>query len=239
MIYFLTSSTTIPNTNILNPKNDFIKELKRQLPNRALRGLFICSDPDTYEKTDKYGNLAKISFEEAGFCFDSFKMLDRRNIDLINELLMESDIIILAGGHVVTQNIFFEEIKLKQYIKEYKGVLVGISAGSMNSAEITYAHPERDGEATSKEFKKFIPGLGITKAMTLPHYDSIKDDILDGLRVFEDIAYPDSIGHKFYALEDGSYIYGYDGKEELRGEAYLIQDGTIKKINDINNAISI
>lgn len=239
MIYFLTSSTNIQNTNTLNPTNDFIQELKKHLPNKPLTGVFIASDPDNYEKTDKYGFLAKESFEDAGFCFNDFQILDRRNVSSLNELLTTADIIILSGGHVPTQNKFFNEIKLKEYIKDYKGVLVGISAGSMNSAKVTYSHPERDGEAVSTEFKKFIPGLGITNTMILPHYDIIKNDVLDGLRVFEDIAYPDSIGYKFYALLDGSYIYGYHGKEELRGEAYLIQDGTIKKINEINQTISL
>ena len=53
----------------------------------------------------------------------------------------------------------------------------------------------------------------------------IKDDVLDDLRVFEDIAYPDSYGHEFYALNDGSYIMREDGKTTLYGEAYMIKDG--------------
>ena len=66
--------------------------------------------------------------------------------------------------------------------------------------------------------------------MVLPHYQMIKDDVLDGLRVFEDIAYPDSIGREFYALCDGSYILSENGKETVYGEAYLIKDGQLGKI---------
>lgn len=239
MTYFLTSSTVIPGTDDLNPANHFIDELKKHLPDKPLKGLFICSSPDAVGKNEKYGNLERTTLEAAGFCFSDYQILDRRNESRAAGLLTAADIVILAGGHVPTQNKFFSEIKLKKLIKNCKGVIVGISAGTMNAAETVYAHPEREGEATSKDFKKFIPGLGLTKAMVLPHYNEIKDDVLDGLRVFEDIAYPDSMGRKFYVLVDGSYIFGADSKEELRGQAYLIQDGAIKRLNDENQIISL
>ena len=64
----------------------------------------------------------------------------------------------------------------------------------------------------------------------LPHYQSTRHDVLDGLRVFEDIAYPDSMGKAFYALPDGSYLLIREGREELRGEAFLIRDGALRRI---------
>ena len=91
--------------------------------------------------------------------------------------------------------------------------------GSMNSAEIVYAQPEREGEAVDPAYQRFLPGLGLTKTMLLPHYQENKDDILDGQRVYEDIAFSDSHGRVIYAIPDGSYLFCKDGKEELRGEA--------------------
>ncbi len=38
------------------------------------------------------------------------------------------------------------------------------------------------------------------------------------------------MGRKFYALPDGSYILGKGGREELRGEGYLIHNGAIRQI---------
>ena len=64
----------------------------------------------------------------------------------------------------------------------------------------------------------------------LPHYQAVKDDVLDGLRVFQDIAYPDSVGKTFYAIPDGSYLFIGPGREELRGEAYRIRDGAIAQV---------
>lgn len=55
--------------------------------------------------------------------------------------------------------------------------------------------------------------------------------LIDGLRNVEDIALPDSMGHTFLALTDGSYVLSVDGKEELRGEIYQIRDGVITRVN--------
>ena len=64
-----------------------------------------------------------------------------------------------------------------------------------------------------------------------PHYQEIKDDVLDGMKVFEDIAYPDSMGKTFYAIPDGTYLFIDDCVEELRGEAYRIKDGVMTEIS--------
>lgn len=235
MIYFLTSSSVIPGTDTLNPENHFVEELKKNLPPH-INGLFICSDPDNYERTDRFSASVKDSFENAGFSFVQFEILDRRTEKRAAELVSEANFIILAGGHVPTQNRFFAELGLRALLQNWDGVLMGISAGTMNSAEVVYAHPELEGE-TAPDYRKFLSGLGLTKTMVLPHYQMIKNDVLDGLRVFEDIAYPDSAGRRFYALVDGSYLFGKDGTEELRGEAYLIEDGVLTQISKAGDTI--
>lgn len=142
---------------------------------------------------------------------------------------MNSDFIILAGGHVPTQNRFFQKMKLRELMTAYEGVILGISAGTMNSADI-YAQPELEGESTDSAYQRFLRGLNLTKCMIIPHYQDIKHQILDGKRLFEDITYPDSYGQKFYALPDGSYLYSKNGVEKICGEAYLIQDGNCVKV---------
>ena len=147
------------------------------------------------------------------------------------------NVVILSGGHVPTQNAFFREIGLKEKLKAFQGILIGISAGTMNCAKTVYAHPELEGEAAGPDYQRFLPGLGLTKRMVLPHYQAIKDDVLDGLRVFEDIACPDSHGREFYALPDGSYILSENGTETLYGEAYRIKDGEITLICNNNESL--
>ena len=100
----------------------------------------------------------------------------------------------------------------------------------MNCAEIVYAQPELEGEAVDENYQRFIPGLGITKHMIIPHFQEVKTDVVDGLRVIEDMAYPDSMGREFIALNDGSYIISENGIETLYGEAYRIKDGRQEQI---------
>ncbi|MBQ5977821.1 MAG: Type 1 glutamine amidotransferase-like domain-containing protein [Oscillospiraceae bacterium] len=229
MICFLTSRTDLPDREELNPDNRFIDELRRVFPNPC-RALNICSDPDGWEKTDFYVSLTRLYFENAGFRFDSFRVLDGRNAAQAKELVRESNLVILGGGHVPTQNRFFHEIGLRELMKEYEGIVVGISAGSMNSAALVYAQPEEEGEAVDPSYRRFLTGLGLTKTMLLPHYQEVKDDVLDGMRLFADITCPDSMGKCFYAIPDGTYLFIENGREELRGEAWQIRDGVLTQI---------
>ncbi len=227
MICFLTSSPIIPGTYDLNPANGFIGELKKCFPEEC-RALFICADPDIPERTDRFAADMRFCMQKAGFSFREYRVLDGRNREQAEALIRASDLLVLAGGHVPTQNRFFADIGLRGMLRGYEGIVIGISAGSMNAADIVYAQPELEGEAADPDYQRFLTGLNLTKTMILPHYQMVKDDVVDGLRVFEDIAYPDSRGKRFYALPDGSYLYVRPGKEEVRGEAYLIEDGAFR-----------
>ena len=236
MIAFLTSSHNIEGQPDLNPVNGFASELLKAVP-RPCRGLAICSDPEDYERTDFFCHSVREGFEVSGVVFADYQILDRRNQGQAAELVQNADLIILMGGHVPTQNRFFAEIHLRELLKAHEGIIVGISAGSMNSADVVYAQPELEGEAISPDYQRFLPGLNLTKIMLLPHYQKVKDDLLDGLRLFEDITFADSMGRRFYVLPDGSYLYIHDGREELRGEAWLIEDGTMRKISEEEDTV--
>ncbi len=231
MICFLTSRTDLPDSDHLhlNPANGFVDELRQRLP-APCSALFICSDPENAEKMDFYAAGLRTSFQNAGLPFDRLLTLDGRNEARAAALVREADLLILSGGHVPTQNRFFQRIGLKALLRGFDGVLIGVSAGSMNSAETVYAQPELPGEAIDPEYRRFLPGLGLTDKMILPHYQAIKDEMLDGLRIMEDIAYPDSRGRRIYLLPDGSYILIADGKEEVRGEAWLLADGVLSPL---------
>ncbi|OFI47799.1 dipeptidase E [Floricoccus penangensis] len=230
MPYFLTSSPIHPDKDELNSANNFVTNLEKYL-NGEISGLFICSDPDSYEMTDKYSASMRDSFVNSGFSFVSFHTLDNRNKAQAKDLVVNSDLIILAGGYPPLQNSFFNDINLKNLLSNQDKVIVGFSAGSMNSAEIVYAQPEFEGEATSKDYQRFYPGLALTKVMILPHYQDIKDEVLDGMKLFEEITYPDSFGRKFYAFNDGTYLLGDDNSEKIYGQSYLISEGVISQLS--------
>ena len=238
MICFLTSRIDVPDTGEMNPANHFTDELRLRFPTHC-RALDICSDPDGWDKTDFYASLTKKTFEDAGFSFERFYTLDSRNQDLAQQLVRGSDLLILSGGHVPTQNRFFQKIHLRELLKDHDKVVIGISAGSMNSADIVYSQPEEEGEAIDPSYQRFLTGLDLTKTNLLPHYQENRDDVLDGLRIYEDIACPDSMGKTFYAIPDGSYLFINDGKEELRGEAYKVQNGILAQISYPGEIVSL
>lgn len=230
MTYFLTSSPCMPDSPALNPANGFVEELQAALPGTC-RALFIASDPDDDRSVRRFAEDMENSFAEIGIRFVELSLLVRIMQDECDYLIAHSDLIFLVGGHVPTQNAFFQELGLRELLQDWDGVIVGVSAGSMNAAEVVYAQPEEPGEAVDPNYQKFLPGLGLTKHMTIPHYNQDRDWTLDGLRLYEDITYGDSMGRKFYVLVDGSFILGKDGKEELRGEAYLIENGALTQIS--------
>ena len=91
--------------------------------------------------------------------------------------------------------------------------------------------PGADGYVLDPAPRRFLPGFGLTKTQVFPHWQYERGLVIDGLRNVEDIALPDSMGHTFLALTDGSYILSENGKEELRGAIYQIRDGVITLVN--------
>lgn len=229
MIVYLTSSPCIDGAEraILNPANSFLDRLRSDLPENP-RCLFIASNPNDRAGTCEFGSHMFMAFAEAGFPFSAYQVLDAYNAEEAAELIFDSDFIILAGGHVPTQNEFFRDMGLDVLLQEFEGVIMGVSAGSMNAAAWVYVQPEEPGESVDPEYQRFMPGLGLTQVNICPHYQKVKDSILDGQRLFEDITYGDSMGHTFFALPDGSYFYITDDNTILCGEAYRIRNGILE-----------
>jgi dipeptidase E len=232
MNLFLTSSPYLyqhdPAT--LNPANEFVARLKAVLPHRP-KTLFIASDPANHDMTMAFIHATKDAFGRAGVPLGRCTALDWRNARWAYRLVAESQFIILVGGHVPTQNAFFQKIHLRRLMKKFDGVVMGISAGSMNSAGTVYAQPEETGES-SPEFPRFLHGLELADINILPHYQQVKDYLLDGKRLYEDITYADSMGHTFYVFPDGTYYYQDDEEQVILGEAWRLSDGVLEKITE-------
>lgn len=219
--YYKDGDRTIP--CCLNEKNGFVDKLKAHWQENA-QVLFITAYPDGFEKNDSNRMLFQEALPLSGLPVSQVDVCDSRNPSCD---LSHYDVVILGGGHVPTQHAFFQKIGLKAAIANFDGIVMGISAGTMNCATTVYAQPELSGETMDPEYQRFIPGLGLTDIMVLPHYQIIKDDILDGLRVIEDITFQDSMCRSIYALVDGSYILIQNGTARLFGEGYLIRDGVL------------
>ena len=212
-----------------NPANGMVCELRRFWVNGS-RCLLISAFPDKHEVNDRMRSDYERIIKDTGLSCSCMEICDSRNGKEKADDLCSYDFVILGGGHLPTQNAFFKRIDLSDRFKDYKGTVMGISAGTMNCARIVYAQPELPGEATDPSFERFIPGLGLTEYNILPHFNAVRYDIIDGKRLIEDIAFADSFGHTLYALTDGSYLLQTEERTEIRGEAYRICDGEIKQV---------
>ena len=228
MRYYLLSSLVDYTKMELHNEYHWIEDLLKHI-SFPCHSLLVASSPDEIEKTRHYAQEIVDVMEKHGLSLSGFDILDCNSARCTKELIDKADMIIAMGGYVSTQNSFFQEIDLKKHLQEFRGIWIGSSAGSMNSATLVYAQPELEGEVIDSTYQRFVPGLGLTEKMILPHYSSWKNEVIDGFRLLEDITYPDSQGHTFYLMEDGSYVLGdtEEKKEEVIGNYYVLRDGVI------------
>ena len=210
-------------------RNAFVDNLRRHVQ-PGMRFLAIAAWKEEHARNDEMAETFAGCFAYHGMAFSRTDVLDSRNQADAAALVAAADVILLAGGHVPTQNAFFREIGLRELLADRERVIMGVSAGSMNAADVVYAQPEEPGEATDPAYCRFIPGLGLTQRNILPHYHMVKDNVLDGMRLFEEITFGDSFGKTFFVLADGSYILADGEGERLYGEAWIIRDGAMRKV---------
>ena len=180
MTLFLTSSPCDNNVPegldlpcIFDARNGFVENLRASVePGAQL--LIIASDPDAFAGNDEMAATFEGCFAAAEIELEDVCVLDSRNADDAAELVAQSGVILLSGGHVPTENAFFASIDLRDLLADFDGVIIGISAGSMNCADTVYAQPEEPGEAVDPDYQRFIPGLGLTTRNILPHYNQVR-----------------------------------------------------------------
>ena len=244
MTLFLTSSPCGcpfepgPEVPVLDPRNHLVANLRAVWPDHPVQGLAIAADPRAHDANDAMCRAFLQAFADAHLPLTDLVPCDGRNAEEIASLLEHSGFVLLCGGHVPTQNQFFARLGLPGLFHHYHGIVMGVSAGSMNAARIVYAAPEEPGEATDPHYSRWLNGLGLTRTRILPHYQFIRDHVLDGQKM-EDIALADSRRHHFLALPDGSYILCADGSEALYGKAWYFADGTMEEINEDEDVLPL
>lgn len=235
MKIFLTSSHTLGWAGDLNPANGLADELAAELAELGeVRCLVVSSYPDDTEITDRMAWEIRECFERADIPFGQYEVLDRRTKPYAARMIRQTNFIILCGGHVPTENRFFHELRLRHRLHAWDGVMMTISAGSMNCAEVVYSPPELPGEAINPRYRVYMHGLGLTDINIMPHFQNMRTCVLDGHRLVEDIIAFHSFRHPVYCLPDGSWILITPEGAELRGLAYRMYMGRLKRINTDN-----
>ena len=229
MTVFLTSSPTGDldgkyQVSGLDNRSGFLDELRSLWPEGA-RCLMITAFPDDDAANDEMRSFFHNAVITSGLSCRCFNIFDGRTDLSLADTIPGYDVIFLGGGHVPTQREFFRRLSLRQRLKGFGGIIIGISAGTMNCAGEVYSMPELDGESVDPAYERFFPGLGLTDINVIPHYQMTYGTYLDGKHLYEDIILPDSAGRRFLCLPDGSYVCVRDGEAAIHGPHRWIVDG--------------
>ena len=230
MTLFLTGSPTRYGEPYFTQDNGFRAEVVAALravtgEGRKPRVLLVSAAPDDRGFTASVQEGMSLCIHRSGIATAFITMLDRHNAHRAAELVHRADWVILCGGHAPTQNRFLHEIGLAALLRDFPGVIMGCSAGSMNCAGKVYSHPEFADEAIDPHYCRWLEGLGLTDINLIPHLHQVRDMEMYGRRLFEDIIFP-----------DGGFVKVQDGRSEFRGEAYEIYRGTMRRICEENQS---
>lgn len=209
----------------------FFDDLKKEWPDSA-NVLFVPADPTLTKDNENQIKQVLDAFEYRELQVTEVKMLDENCESSLKGLIAWADVIYMGGGHAPTQLAFMKRIGLKDALIDYPGIVIGLSAGSINAAYNVYLMPELEGEAADPNFVRFADGLDLTNIDMIPHAKAMKKAVIDGLRFIEDIAIPDSFGRRFYLVEDGSYFKSKNGKTKFKGVGEVIEDGVISELKE-------
>ena len=204
--------------------NNFLKNMKESI-NDYDKFVIIASDADNYEQNDYYLKLDMDVLAMSGINFKENVVLDNRNKDDIANVLKNSSLIFLSGGDTLKQNIFFNEINLKEYIKNIDACVVGISAGAINSAKIVFNSPEEEKDLTNPSI---LEGLGLTTINVEPHFDCDKIS-----KIQMDAILKESNNRVIYGLPDKSYIFN----NKVYGKCYRVYKENIELISNDDEAV--
>jgi len=134
------NGTRIPTQ--LSTENGLLDSLKKHWKDSS-KVLIISADADDIEVNDSILNIFAASFPMSGLSISQMYICDNRNEKLVDNISIY-DVLILSGGHVPTQNKFLEKIRLKEHVKDFEGILIGISAGTMGSTDQARYYQPKD-----------------------------------------------------------------------------------------------
>jgi dipeptidase E len=191
--------------------NKFLENLKKSLKHYN-KFVLVASDPNNYEKNDYFLSLDRKSLELSGIELSEYLLLDYRNKDCIKDVLNNCSLVFLSGGNTYQQNVFLNDINVKEYLKDLDCCVVGISAGSINSAKIVYNSP-----ATEEDL--YLPcilnGLDLTNFNIEPHFNTENRN-----KIKMDATLKESYNRTIYGIPDGSYVFD----NVIYGECYKIHN---------------
>lgn len=196
-----------------------IAEMFGRLITRRNRFAFVASEfKRMHDKTDKYFGIIVGMFADAGITFADARVVDGRlSPEQARQTVEDADVVWLAGGDTLAQFGYFVEFGLVDALRGFDGVLIGMSAGSINMAKtaIITSDPPHTYELHIYE------GIGCVDFSVEPHFEP--NNVPPELFAFAD-------RHEIYGLCDDGAIVVDGGRREFIGEVYAIEQGGLRRV---------
>lgn len=180
---------------------------------------FVASEFEKmHEKTDYYFQFFLNMFAECGIQFKQAYVVDGRLTETEAQKAVEiADVVWLSGGNTPVQFRYFQKYGLDKVLSQHQGIIIGMSAGSINMAETTICtlscgHREQE----------IYSGLGCVDISVEPHFniDKVSDEILELSKEYV-----------IYGLCDDAIIVCKGGDLEFYGEIYKIEAGNVERMD--------
>lgn len=211
----------------------FKQELKR-----TKNILYIPAGIEKLEKAkNKYVPIFTEHFRNVGIIFDNIDLL---TLDVSSEeakdLVRNADFIMLMGGDPFKQKELCQELDIINELKEYKGVMLGYSAGAMLMSKYIIITP------CSEEYPNFHieEGLNLDGISIYPHNNTTSEIYPDTLVVDDETYQKEDLikvareYEAFYLLQDN-----YQENEQTDVSIIKSSNGNIEMITENNGKIWI
>ena len=211
-------STYILTSMFNNGFNSQAAEVFQKKISKRNKFAFVASEFEKiHEKTDKYFHFFLNMFEEADIHFEEAYVIDgRMSADEAQKRVAEADVIWLSGGDTPTQFGYFQKYSLDTVIKQHDGIIIGMSAGSINMAKTSIC------TLSCGHFKQEIyNGLACVDISVEPHFirNEVSDELIDLSKKYT-----------IYGLCDESFIVCSGETIEFYGEIYKLSLGNIERV---------
>lgn len=211
-------STYILTSMFPNGFNDEVTERLKKLIVKRTKFAFVASEFEKrHEETDHYFQLFLNMFHEKGIKFEEEYVIDGRiSKEEAQKKVQEADVVWLSGGDTIAEYKYFLEYGLVQIIREHTGIVIGMSAGSINLSKTAICTV-----SCGHDKQEIYNALGCVNISVEPHFvaDKVSKEVLELSR-----------NYLIYGLCDGSIIVCQDGSTEFFGEIYRIEKRIVRHI---------
>ncbi len=170
-----------------------------------------------HDKTDRYFGVFLDYFAAIGIEFGDAKVVDgRMSPEVAQRTVAEADVVWLAGGMTPVQFGYFKKYGLVDALRAFDGVMIGMSAGSINMGKISVTDEFEDGRYHAYE------GVGVVDCTVDPHFDPsrVSPELLELSKDFP-----------IYGLCDDGAIVVAGGETRFVGEMYEIKGGSVRRLD--------